>query len=182
MVRCFVGILIPENLKEKIIELQNYLSNFVKAKFVERENLHLCFSFLGEKSEKEIGLIKKNLDEISKNFKNFEIRIKGIKLIPSEKFIRVIALNAFDEERISNSLRLEILNKIGGDSKPLHLTLCRVKSMDKKNFFENIKKIQDFDAGSFTLSSIQLIKSELSKKGPKYEIIHESKLSYNEFF
>ncbi|MEM5790591.1 MAG: RNA 2',3'-cyclic phosphodiesterase [Candidatus Aenigmatarchaeota archaeon] len=177
MVRCFVGVLIPESLKEKILDLQNYLSSFIKAKFVEKENLHLCFSFLGEKNEEEIDLIKKSLDEISKNFKTFEIKIKGIKLIPSEKFVRVIALDTFDEKRISESLRFEILNKIDGDSKPLHLTLCRVKSMDRKKFFENIKKIRDLDIGIFSLNSIQLIKSELSKKGPVYEIIYESRLS-----
>lgn len=180
MVRCFIGFLLPENLKDKIVELQNYLSNFVKAKFVERENLHLCFSFLGEKSEVEN--IKRTMDEISKNYKIFEIRLKGIKLIPNEKFVRVIALNAFDEKNFSNSLRLEILNKIGGDSKPLHLTLCRVKSMDKKVFKEKIEKIKNFDAGSFLLNSIQLIKSELRREGPIYEVIHESKLSQNDLF
>jgi len=101
MVRCFIGILIPEEIKPKIIELQNFLSNFVKAKFVERENLHLCFSFLGEKNEKEIENVKEKLNEIGKNFESFEVKVKGIKLIPSQSFVRVIALNVFDEKGIS---------------------------------------------------------------------------------
>jgi len=176
MVRCFIGILIPEEIKPKIIELQNFLSNFVKAKFVERENLHLCFSFLGEKNEKEIENVKEKLNEIGKNFESFEVKVKGIKLIPSQSFVRVIALNVFDEKGISEGLRLEILNEIGGDSKPLHLTLCRVKNKERKKFFENIEKVKEFYAGSFWVNSIQLIKSELSKKGPSYELIHEVKL------
>ena len=175
--RLFIGIIIPEELRENIRKMQKIFSEVVQAKFVEEENLHLCFSFLGEKNENEVEKIKEKMDFIAKNFKSFEMILKGVKLIPSKNFVRVIALDAFDENRISESLRIEIVNEIGGDSKPLHLTLCRVKKIyDRKKFFEIVEKNKDFYAGKFLLSEIQLIKSKLRKEGPVYEIIHKAKL------
>ena len=179
MVRCFIGILIPDELKKPIVELQEKIEKLpIKAKFVEPENLHLCFSFLGEKSEEEIEEISAKLDELSKNFKSFEVRVKGIKLIPNERYVRVIALDVFDENRILEGLRLEVKRIVGGDSKPAHLTLCRVKKiLEKASFLEGVKKIRDISIGNFMLSSLQLIKSELRRTGPVYTVLHESKLS-----
>ncbi len=178
MVRCFIGVLIPDELKKPIVELQRKIEKLpIKAKFVEPENLHLCFSFLGEKSEEEIEEISAKLDELSKNFKSFEVRVRGIKLIPNERYVRVIALDAFDENRVLEGLRLEVKRVIGGDSKPAHLTLCRVKNISEKtNFLEEIRKIKDISIGKFILSSLQLIKSELRRTGPIYTVLHESKL------
>ncbi len=176
--RCFIGFLVPRALKKPIVELQEKIKKLpIKAKFVEPENLHLCFSFLGEKTEKEIEEISAKLDELSKNFKSFEVMVKGVKLIPNEKYVRVIALDVFDENRVLEGLRLEVKRVIGGDSKPAHLTLCRVKNISEKaNFLEEIRKIKDISVGKFTLSSLQLIKSELRRTGPIYTALHESKL------
>lgn len=177
--RCFIGFLIPSDLRKDIVSLQEKIKNLpIKAKFVEPENLHVCLSFLGEKSEKEIDEISRKLDKISINFKSFEVRIKGIKLIPNERYVRVIALDVFDENRILEGLRLEVKRIIGGDSKPSHVTLCRVKNIfEKGKFLEGIKEFKEISIGKFKLSALQLIKSELRKTGPIYTVLHESKLS-----
>ena len=52
MVRCFIGVLIPEEIKESIELIKESLIKLpMQCKFVERENLHICFSFLGEVEE-----------------------------------------------------------------------------------------------------------------------------------
>ncbi len=175
MVRCFIGIFAPENIKEKVVTLQNELKHLINSKMVEKENLHICFSFLGEIEEREIEKIANTMDGIAKNYEKFDVKISGIKLIPSEKYIRVIALGVIDEDKIKN-LNKEIKQKIGGDTKPPHLTLCRVKSIpEKKAFLEKIKKIE-LDFGTMTIDSLCLVKSKLSKSGPIYSIIHRSAL------
>lgn len=175
MVRCFIGIFIPENLKEKIVNVQNQIKKIgAECKFVEVENLHLCLSFLGEVEEIEIEKISSKLDEICSRYKKFDVNISGIKIIPSESYIRVLVLNVFNVllETISKNIK----NEIGGDVKPPHLTLCRVKNIkNKQNFVEELKTI-DYVIGNFTVKSIHLIKSELRKSGPVYTSLHESRL------
>jgi len=168
--------MIPEPVKAKIISIQNSLARLpVACKMVERENLHLCLSFLGEVEENEIDDVCRKLDGIAQRYKQFDADVSEIKFIPSESYIRVLALGC--RNSMLETISKNIENEIGGDAKPPHITLCRVKSIEEKQeTVEEIKKI-DSDVGKFTISSIQLIKSELEKTGPVYSVIHESKLS-----
>lgn len=177
MVRCFIGILLPESLREDVVKIQKEIEKLpIKCKLVEPENLHLCFSFLGEIPEVQIKMICNVLDSICKNYKSFTVKINGVKLIPNEKFIRVIALDVHGDIA-SRKLVEEITKEIGGDSKPLHLTLGRVKNVENKNvFLERIKEFKKMEIGVLTISKVQLIKSQLQKTGPVYSVLHESKL------
>lgn len=168
--------MMPEGVNPKIISIQNSLRGLpIACKMVERENLHLCLSFLGEIEENEINDICRKLDEISQRYKQFDVDVFGIKFIPSESYIRVLALGC--SNTLLETISKNIKNDIGGDVKPPHITLCRVKNIEEKQkAVEDIKKI-DSNIGKFTVSSIQLIKSELQKPGPIYSVIHESKLS-----
>ena len=177
MVRCFVGILIQDRLRNEIEKIKDELRKLpMKCKFVERENLHLCFSFLGEIEEMKIQKIEETLNIISKDFSIFEVEVNDIKTIPSEKYVRVLALDIIDKTKTLEKMIKAIKEKIGGDAKPPHLTLCRVKRLeDKEKTIEKIKEIKaDF---SLQISSIQLIKSELRRTGPIYTNIHQANLS-----
>ena len=58
MVRCFIGIIIPEDRKNYIERIKKELVSMpIKCKFVESDNLHICISFLGEVEEKRIETI-----------------------------------------------------------------------------------------------------------------------------
>jgi 2'-5' RNA ligase len=116
------------------------------------------------------------LDKICEKYNKFEVKVARIKLIPTENYVRVIALDLIDSETF-DKLRREIAEKIGGDSKPLHVTLCRVKSiLNKQKFLDEIKKIEKIETGNFLVEKVQIIESKLERKGPIYTIIKESKL------
>ena len=173
MVRCFIGIFLPDPLKPKAFEMQNFIKTpDIDCKLVELENLHTTLSFLGEVAE--IQTIKDKLDGICSNFKKFDISIAGMKFIPSKKYIRVIALDVNDGLGILSQISGEIKLNIGGDVKPPHLTLCRVKTINN----EAVSKLLNIDSycGEFQVTSIQLIESKLSRSGPVYSILHESML------
>lgn len=174
--RCFIGYMLPEEIKNSVEEVQKKIANLpLKIKLVERENLHLCFSFLGEVQESEIKKICMQIDSICKDFKRFVVNVGKIKLIPNKKFIRVIALDA-NGGAIYENINEEIIKRIGGDSKPLHITLGRVKQVfEREKLVEEIEKIEPNVKG-FEVTKIQVIKSELSREGPRYSTIYESKL------
>jgi len=178
MVRCFIGILLPEDVKNRVKLVKKELEELpIKCKFVEDENLHICFSFLGEISEGDIKIISEKIDSISKEFRSFDVEIDKIKVIPDEKYIRVLALEVFDKNGFLNSLSEVVQKEIGGDGKPPHITLCRVKTIaNKLTVVERIKSM-DKVVVNFNIDRLQLIKSELKKTGPVYSVVHESKFS-----
>ncbi|MEM7826280.1 MAG: RNA 2',3'-cyclic phosphodiesterase [Candidatus Aenigmatarchaeota archaeon] len=177
MARCFVGYLLPEENKSEIVKLQSEIEKWpLKCKMVERENLHINFSFLGEVKESEIERIKEEIEKISKEFKKMEVEMNGLVAIPNESYIRVLALKVVGDENLSR-LFDEVVKRIGGDSKPPHITLCRVKAIDnKKEVRENVEREKHKTHGKFIINSIQLIKSELKPSGPIYTILHSSEL------
>lgn len=179
MVRCFIGYLLPEDKKEYIEEIKEEIKNLpMKCKFVERENLHISFSFLGEVEEKEIEKVAKELESICKKFLSFDVAIERIKLIPNEKYIRVLALDITPDPKLEKIIK-EIKERIGGDVKPPHLTLCRVKSIEDKTYLKQEIKNMKIKKIFLKIDKIQLIKSKLDRNGPKYSVIFESTLPNN---
>jgi 2'-5' RNA ligase len=164
MVRCFIAIYPVEN--ETVYKIQKELRNFVEGKEVERENIHITLSFLGELNEEKIMEIKNKLKDLAKNYQKREALLTKIKLIPSESFFRVIAIEIVGLEDLSK----EIEEKIGGDVKPPHLTLIRVKRVkDKKGLIEFCRKNSINE--KILVNNIKLMKSTLTKNGPIYEVI-----------
>ncbi|MDI6807332.1 MAG: RNA 2',3'-cyclic phosphodiesterase [Candidatus Aenigmarchaeota archaeon] len=177
MARCFVGVMLSQEIRKGVKCLQDWIKSLpIECKLVEDYNLHVCLSFLGEVGEDKIIFFSQLLDKICEKYNSFKVNIVGIKLIPSERYVRVIALGVVDSE-IFERLRKEIVEKIGGDSKPLHVTLCRVRNvLNKQKFLSEIKKNENIQVGSFVVDRVQIIKSELQRTGPIYSVIHESKL------
>jgi 2'-5' RNA ligase len=175
MVRCFIGFLIPKEPREKIRQTINELKKLpIECKFVEEENLHLCFSFLGEIEDDQIKNISDSIDSVASSYSSFEVKIHGLKAIPNEKYIRVLALDVSDGMLIR--MIKHIQEEAGGDAKPPHLTLCRVRFIgNRQAVVEKIKELQKKEITSFNISSIQLIKSELRRTGPVYSVVYESK-------
>ncbi|MBS3055427.1 MAG: RNA 2',3'-cyclic phosphodiesterase [Candidatus Aenigmarchaeota archaeon] len=177
MVRVFVGILLPDSLKDIVAGLQGTLGNLpMKCKFTERENLHISLDFIGEIEQGNLESIKNKISDIAKRTNKFQIEFVEMKLIPNERLVRVIGLEVKSPEL--EALGREMKEKIGGDVKPPHLTLCRVKNILPRNgFIEMFQKIKKERIPSFEVKSIQLIESRLSSKGPAYSVVSDFSLA-----
>lgn len=176
MARLFIGVFVPEDVKTPITDLQDSLTKMpMDLKLVERENLHISLSFLGEVPEENVGLISSRMDEVCRNYRKFTVRVGGVLMIPNESFIRVIALDVRSNDDVLERLRKNIVKVIGGDSNPAHLTLARVREVTNKSFVAS-------GLGSvvlekyFEVDSVQLIKSVMTRRGPVYESAHQSGL------
>ena len=175
MVRVFIGVVIPEDIKRYVIAVQEQLKSLpIETKLVEPENFHVSLSFLGDIEDDEVEKIKFKLDEISKSYEKFEIILGNIILIPNEKFTRVIALDIKSD--VLESIRKNVVKSVGGKSHPAHLTLARVKAItEREKFVENVNKIVQKEM-SVKVDSICLIDSILQRSGPIYKILHKSHL------
>jgi len=169
MVRCFIAVYPIKS--QKIYELQEKIGKLIDGKKVEKENIHITLSFLGEKQESEIDSIKEKLTTIVKNSYKREAILTGIKFIPNNKFFRVIAIDVAGLNDLSEIIEKEI----GGDVKPPHLTLFRVKNVKDKKALLELGKIEINE--KIFVDKICLMKSILTPKGPIYEIIDSFELS-----
>jgi len=197
MKRIFIAIEIPEEIKNKIIELQKQLSpvgslrkkepNMVekrkkemKGKLTERENLHITLKFLGEIDEDKIEEVKKRLREIK--FKSFEAKVDKIGFFDNQKSQiysneLIVWLNVANCEK----LQKEIDKKLEGlfEKEKIfmgHLTIARTKYIqDKKKFLEELEKIKisslGFNVKEFVLKeSIPLKNKHVYKDLEKYKL------------
>jgi len=169
MVRCFIAVYPIKS--QKIYELQEKIGNLISGKEVEKENMHITLSFLGEKDESEINSIKEKLSKTAKNSYKREVVLTKMKFIPNDKFIRVIAIDVAGLDDLSNIIEKEV----GGDVKPPHLTLFRVKNVKDKKALLEFGKMEINE--KILVDKICLMKSTLTPKGPIYEIIGSFELS-----
>jgi 2'-5' RNA ligase len=175
MLRLFTCVKIPDELREKVVALQNEMTNLpIKAKFVEKENLHLTVTFLGDTNEDKVEYLKSQLDLSVGDVKKFNLKLEGLKIIPNENYIKVIGIQVVSKEM--PELIKKVVKYIGGDyHEDTKLTLCRVKNMmDKRKIKEFIEKNRNVKIGEFEVKNVDLMKSTLTRSGPIYESIHES--------
>lgn len=181
MVRLFTCIWLPESKMEGLERLKEGLRNIgVIGKFVEKENLHVTICFLGEVKEDEVNEIKVKLDEILNNVCEFHVKLKDLKLIPNENYVRVIGVKAKSPELENLTSMIGRGLKAKFHKKP-KLTLCRVKNVENKVELNNfIEKNRNVKIDSFHVKKIYLVKSTLTKDGPIYETLHETVLKESE--
>jgi RNA 2',3'-cyclic 3'-phosphodiesterase len=179
--RCFVGVFVPEPAKGEAIRAQSRLEHAPMVwKKVEPQNLHVNLSFLGELSEEDAKKAADRLELICKSHKEFTIVPRKISIIPSARRPRVLAMEAEEGTGELKSLMGDIVMSVGGDSKPPHITLGRIKSvLDVDGLASKVEKINSeisIVKAEFKVSTIDFIKSELGRDGPTYTSIRSCKL------
>ncbi len=171
--RTFIAVKIPEEIKKKIIEIQNKLPEFVGKK-IEEENLHLTLKFLGEVSEEQIKIVKEKLRKIK--IKKFNAKISDVGVF-TETFVRIIWIKIENCEELQKEID-EVLSGLFEEEKRFmgHLTIARVKSCkDKKKLIEEVKKLKLNE--EFIINEFELMKSDLKREGPVYHVLEKYSLT-----
>lgn len=182
--RSFLGIEIPERIREKCEEIQAEVRKIdADVKFVKEKNLHWTVKFLGDISREEIPKIDSSLNKIS--IKPFQIEIKGTGAFPSLNYIKNFWIGVGKGRENFIKLLKEVqrsLVKRGfrkDKHKPTpHITLGRVKSGKNKEKLVNIlERYKNKRLDEMKIKEITLYKSKLKGKGPVYTKIKQYKLS-----
>jgi len=170
--RLFIAVDLADELREKFNPIISALGRF-NVKTVELKNLHITLKFLGEVSERMLPLIDSKLKEIE--FSPFKIKFNGIGYFPNEKNPRVVWVGVEGDElkKLADEVE-QRMKKLGfkkdKDFHP-HLTVGRVKRLDKSERGKLIKEMETFNTewGEMIVDKFKLKKSTLTPKGPIYE-------------
>ena len=184
--RCFIAISLPEELKAKISGIQEKLKAAgADVSWTRPEGMHLTLKFFGEIEDKRIPKIEKALDAVVNGIPTFTLSVSGMGTFPDMRRPRVIWIGL--KEDGGNLLRLqkgveEDLKKTGFPSEDRrftpHITLGRIRS--NKNTDKLLRLIEEEkveELGSFDVSEVHLIKSELKPAGAEYTELYSIILS-----
>jgi 2'-5' RNA ligase len=169
--RLFLAVNLPADIRRRLFEFGRPLVGMGDIKTVEEENIHITLKFLGEA---EPEAVIKALEKVK--FAPFEVSVKGVGVFPSLNYIRVVWAGCEKGSKEIVTLHQAVEAALpqferDRDFHP-HATLARVKfPKDKAGLRKFIEDNASKEFGSFTAESFDLMKSELSPKGPKYGVL-----------
>jgi RNA 2',3'-cyclic 3'-phosphodiesterase len=175
--RLFIAIDLPQEVKDYLFNVQKEFKQ-AKVAWVSKKNLHITLKFLGDVEEDKVEQVR---EAINVSSKKITVSLGNLGFFPSESTPQVIWVSVEPEDEV-----VQLQQKIDGELLSLfpseqkfrsHITIGRIKSLRRsKDFFESVKKIK-IEKIEFTIDSFKLVKSELTKKGPMYEVLENVKLS-----
>ena len=178
--RAFMAIDVNSKLVDKIVEIQKTIAEAnALVKFVEPENLHFTFKFLGEITPEKVDTIINMAESKIESYKPFDITIKGTGAFPNLGYIKVIWLGIeepnefsrmqedFDQEFVKMGFKKE-------RSYIPHLTIGRVKGVQNKELLASmVTELEDIDIGTMNVDRLILKESDLTPVGPIYTDLKE---------
>jgi len=187
MKRLFLAIKLPKKLVSDLAEIQQLLRERLSpkaVKWVERENLHLTLTFLGDQKETIIPILSDILNCVARENHRLTLKLSELGAFPDSENPKVIWIGCRGELEQLGRLHSDILSslkelKIYVDQKfSAHITLGRVKEGEfasipsSEHINQIIQKSQPFFVSSFSLMESLLLKWE-----PHYNTICKLLLS-----
>jgi len=177
--RLFLGSFIEYALIEQhYAGIQKEFKNITTGKWVEKQNLHITYKFLGDIDESDAPKIKAALSEHLDKPLPAELYFGA----PSSFNInspRILFIKIDDRSKATSKLNDFVENKLEAigyhkEPKPFtpHLTIQRIKSADPTTFKQALEKFKlTQPIGPQTNISLKLIESVLTPSGPIYKAI-----------
>ncbi len=176
MVRLFIAVEIPEEVKAQYAEAQEAIRRSrARISLVQPADMHITLKFIGEVEGSRLPTITSALQTITGA--PFTLDLGAITL-NSPRSPRVIWGDVHDPgacrelaEQIESVLIPLQIPAEGRKFKP-HITIARIKQFHP-SIFEEVAGISSFSEGSFEVDRFVLKKSELTPHGPVYTDILE---------
>jgi 2'-5' RNA ligase len=179
MIRAFISVNLTPEIKEKIGEAERDF-DIKGIKLVDPSLIHVTLKFLGYIDEGRVDEIETTLKKVS--VKPFHAEFRSLGGFPNARSPRVIWIGAEGYFSELNQEVESLMEGLGfereGRFSP-HVTIGRVKfpSPEQKQKLPGLfEKYESFEAGGMQVGSIYLMKSTLSPKGPRYDVLKEIKL------
>ncbi|MCX7831783.1 MAG: RNA 2',3'-cyclic phosphodiesterase [Actinobacteria bacterium] len=181
MVRSFIAIDIPENVSQKMVDINRY---FLERNYrpVSANNIHLTLKFLGETDEQMLRQIYEKLRSVLNKHQIFNFSISGLGAFPSERNARVLWFGvkegadriislAEDVQSVVQEFNIAKLERFVP-----HITIGRFKRPSNiSREIEGIRK-SGLEVFQVTANSVKIFKSTLTPKGPIYEVLYSIEL------
>ncbi len=177
MIRTFIALPLPDDIKHSMQDAIAYLQKRTDAKWIRPEGMHITLKFLGNIEERLVKPIADGLDEIFGRFPLLHFALDTLGAFPSQKKARVIwAGLSGDTDRLKEvALRVDRLCSRFGiplETRPFsaHITLGRLKIPSVVELDMEMAK------AGFAVTEGHFYRSELLREGARYTVLHVSRL------
>lgn len=185
MIRTFIAVEIPQEIKEIIADFQKSLAEErFPIRWVKPDNIHLTLKFIGEIPESVIAEIEQNIFHAPPICEPFEITISGTGVFPYMRKPRVFWLGITNgtEELVGLAQLVEeklVPFNIKKEKRKFrsHLTIGRFKKAARVTGLGRFLSPDILYAGTFKVREIILMKSVLKPSGAEYSRIAVHSLS-----
>jgi len=184
-VRLFIASGFSAPVVARIRELQDFARARLgeRVKWVEPENIHLTYAFLGEVAEQKLlPAIQSGMDAAAGAFQRTPVALGGLGAFPSLERPRVLWLGVREGEGLLKALSLKLYASLAEKGFiferefSAHITLARVKGrLDAASVASAAAKAGELDVRD-TIVSLDLMESRLSSSGPEYHVVYSIKL------
>ncbi|MCP4570511.1 MAG: RNA 2',3'-cyclic phosphodiesterase [FCB group bacterium] len=176
MVRLFIALLLPDEIKQALEQLIiDFKPRGQGIRWVAAKNMHLTLKFVGETTEDMIEPIGQALTTVLDGKQSHVIKISGCGGFPNLKNPRVLwaGLDGAEPAAVMAKEIDEELRRLGfpKEKRPLspHLTLGRIKQRSDISDLTTYMQSLTFTSEPITLDRVALVKSTLTPSGPIYE-------------
>ncbi len=180
MVRVFVGFFVTKKIQEAVEKIHSQVDDLIRGKWVEPQNFHMTFQFIGEVPQEKLVDILKSLQETAQELKPVRVKYKGLGVFPNVDKARILWIGISEGHRqlIEMSKAIVRANRrigIKNEGKPFypHVTICRIKEFEKRALKNLLRQYEHTSFGEDLVDRVALIKSSLTSVGPIYTVIEE---------
>ncbi len=176
MVRAFTAVDIPEEISEKLKELEKEIN---VGRPVAPDKMHTTLEFFSSLDSPAQEEVEKGLENIE--LKPFEIEVQSLGVFPSKKYIRVLWAGINSEKIFKlyeQASHHEIESDNDYDFHP-HITVLRIDNIrkgDKKKLHQALEDYKGTSFGTFTVKNVKLYRSDLRPHGSEYTLLQKKKL------
>lgn len=173
--RLFLGTYMrSDDFLELYGSLKMQLEMDCKGKWVEPNNLHFTYHFLGEVSQSQFEEIKREMGDLFREYES-EIILKGLGVFPNRRAPRVLHIPVVNPGGKVAELYSEsgkVLTRLGFElDKRLyspHLTLARLNFCSPNELNATLEQYAEFEFMKSPTFTFNLIESRLTRQGPIY--------------
>ncbi len=181
MLRCFLAVPVPEEVKEALKELQELLKETgAKVRWVRPEGIHLTLKFFGNIPEEKLPVLVRAAEKAKKETPPFELTLEGLGFFPFQGTPRVIwvGLEGQTEPLLRLQEKLEKAFKKAGFPREKrafhpHLTLGRVKDPQGAGALRKKAETLKVPPLSFEVDRLVFYQSVLHREGALYTPLKE---------
>lgn len=184
--RLFVALNLPENERNRVYRTSRPLrEGSFPVSWVDPNNFHVTMKFFGQVHPDRVAGVSDALDRVATETPSFDVEVDGFGAFPTIRRPQVLWV-AVDPSPALRCLKQDIewaLAEIGfqRETKAFHphLTLGRADREGGAGLFRGLDALMaDMSCGgAFKVRTLDLMRSQLSREGPRYSILSSSHLS-----
>ncbi len=182
--RIFIAINLPVDIKKRLAGFEKKWSD-LPAKWTPQDNLHITLLFLGDVTDEELGNVCLTVKRVAKDQQSFNVVLQKVAYGPEGKipprYIWVGGQTIKEAVALKHDLEnaLNDVVKFALDKNVFtpHITLARVKEWEWRALEpEERPEVNETMELTFTVESIEVMESELTRQGPRYTVVESHQL------